>query len=124
MPSTPWTTMLRRARAGLHHAFDIREQDLSAEEKAVLDQAAELVVNKKLGGPASFLLESSRPLNFVTSQMLAFLEPFLAGPLGVKRFAALRGALEKRASIDYFLDAIERLEPGCESSEDPKAPRP
>ena len=128
MHSARVSKMLRRAAAGLRHAFATAEPELTAEEKAVLDEAAALIAKKKLGGPASFLLESSRPLNFVASQMLAFLEPFLAGPLGARRFGSLRGALEKRSSIDYLLRAIDRHEerggaPAASNHTDAKAPR-
>ena len=129
MHSTKLVTMFRRARAGFRHAFAVGDPELTPEEKEVLDRAARIVVAKRLGGPASFLLESSRPLNFVASQMLAFLEPFLAGTLGSKRFAHLQQALEKRASIDYFLDVIERKEargesPMAANETDSRAPRP
>lgn len=129
MHSTKLGTLFKRARAGFRHAFAVGDPELTPEEKEVLDRAARIVVAKRLGGPASFLLESSRPLNFVASQMLAFLEPFLAGSLGPKRFAQLQQALEKRASIDYLLDAIERIETSGESptdanETDSRAPRP
>lgn len=129
MHSTKLETLFRRARAGFRHAFAVGDPELTPQEKEVLEQAARIVVAKRLGGPASFLLESSRPLNFVASQMLAFLEPFLAGTLGAKRFEHLRQALEKRSSIDYFLDAIAGQEarsasPIAANETDSRAPRP
>ncbi len=91
----------------LQHAFAVSEPPLGEEEKAVLDKVGQLVVRKKMETPAVLLLESSRGLNFVASQGLAFFTPLVEPFLSTDDFRQFIRALEKRASIDYLQLTIE-----------------
>jgi hypothetical protein len=80
------------------------------EDDALLDRIAEAVVRWSMSVPAIFLLESSRPLNFVGSQFLHFLSPMVHSVLNAKdldRFALL---LERRDTVEELIRRIERAE--------------
>jgi hypothetical protein len=79
-------------------------------ERILVDRICSEVVRRRLTTPALLLLEMSRPLNYVSAQVLHFLQPFLSA-LGstadAERFARF---LERRGSIEYIADRIEALD--------------
>jgi hypothetical protein len=84
--------------------------ELSPEEREMVERLAGFVVRRRMSGPALMVLESGRPLNFVGSQVLVFLAPFaklVFSPLEYDRFVSL---LEKRQGIDLLIEAIGRRE--------------
>ena len=94
------------------HAFAVEgdRMELGEEDRALVERLAELVVRRRLSAPTLMLLESSRPLTFVGSQVLAFLAPFATlvfAPAEYDRFVSL---LERRKSIDWFVEAIAARE--------------
>ncbi|MEC8991385.1 MAG: hypothetical protein VX656_09090 [Candidatus Latescibacterota bacterium] len=95
------------------HAFaieDAADETLEADEQELIERLAEFVVRRRMSSVALMTLESSRPLNFVGSQALAFLSPLLTlifNSSDVDRFIRL---LEKRRSVDLICDTILELE--------------
>lgn len=79
------------------------------QEKA-LDMVAREVVERRMAAPVMMFLESVRPLNWVASQLMLFLEPFYAWILGFRQIIDLRRALSKRETIPMLIDKIEKLE--------------
>jgi len=71
---------------------------------------AQEVVSRRLAAPATFLLESSRPLSFVASQGLVVLGPFVDAALDVPSYDAFVRMIEKRENVDKLLERIEELE--------------
>jgi hypothetical protein len=77
--------------------------------------------------PAILFLETVRPLNFVSSQVLQFFRPVLsvvADPAACRELAEF---LEHRGSIDYLCRRIEELAgrpPGETRSSDQNHPPP
>jgi hypothetical protein len=55
-------------------------------------------------------LESVRPLNYVGSQVMVFFAPMVRVFFGLPEWDELREVLERRESIGYFLDLIEKKE--------------
>lgn len=102
---------LDRLREGLSHAFAVEgEVEFSDQELALVDRLAEFVVRRRMTAPALMALESSRPLNFIGSQVLAFFQPLLSmifPPEDCDRFVQL---LEKRRSVDLVIDTITQRE--------------
>ncbi len=103
--------MSRRAefRSWWNHAFAVETQaEFTDADQELIDRLARFVTRRGMVAPALLVLESGRPLNFVGSQLLAFLAPFVTlifkGP-DYDRFVAI---LEKRRSIDLIIEAIER----------------
>lgn len=90
-------------RAALANAFSVKEPPLEAEDEALLGRLAEEVARRRLQAPAVLLLESVRPLNFVGSQAMVFLQPFVPAA----SWGRLAAILERRSSIDFLVRKIE-----------------
>lgn len=93
----------------LRHAFaiDPEAETISAEEEVLLAKVAGGVVRRRIEVPAEMFLESVRPLSFLGSQALVFLQPILAmvlQPTEIDKFARL---LEKRSALSRLVSLIE-----------------
>lgn len=87
-----------------------KERLLSPEDEELLDRISRATVRRGLGVPAIFLLESSKPLNFLGSQFLHFLSPMVHSVFDAKdldRFAVL---LERRETVEELIRRIEQAE--------------
>lgn len=95
------------------HAFAVEdESDVTWDEgeRELVQRLAQFVVRRRMSTVALMTLESSRPLNFIGSQALAFLAPLLSlifKTAEVDRFIHL---LEQRRSVDFICDTILELE--------------
>ena len=95
------------------HAFAIEDETdvtWNEGERELVHKLAQFVVRRRMSTVALMTLESSRPLNFIGSQALAFLAPLLSlifKPADVDRFIHL---LERRRSVDFICDTILELE--------------
>jgi hypothetical protein len=81
---------------------------LAPEDLALLDKLARLVVSRGMAAPALLFLESVGPLNFLGSQVLHGLKPFLelvSDPKDVERLALV---LERRESVEQFVSLIQK----------------
>ena len=92
----------------LRNAFALGD-DASFEdaEKALANKLAAFVVRRRMGEAALMLLESMRPLSFLSSQALHALQPFASAvfnPEEYRRFAVMLG---RRGSIPLLIEAIE-----------------
>ena len=85
-------------------------EELTELQLQALDRVAREVVERQMAAPVLMFLESVRPLNWVASQLMLFLEPFYAWILGYKELIDLRRALAKRESIGILIDKIEQYE--------------
>jgi hypothetical protein len=56
--------------------------------------------------PALMVLESGRPLNFLGSQVLAFLSPFLTLVFSREEYERFVDFLEKRGSLPLLIEKI------------------
>ena len=95
--------------AGLRHAFSLDgpHGPLTEADRALLGRLAMAIVVRRMATPALLFLQSLRPLNYVGSQAMVFLRPFIAQALGEKDYGRLAEALERREGIGALLDAIE-----------------
>ncbi len=95
-----------KVRAGFAHAFALEaKRDFSAEDRALLARLADAIVARRMGGPAILFLETVQPLNYMGSQALVFLEPFIR-PRSPD-YGRLAEILESRAAIGELVAAIE-----------------
>lgn len=102
------TIWLQKLRKGLAHAFGTEpEEMLSEEELALLEKVAGFVVRKGMATPAVLFLESMRPLNFVGSQVMVFLQPIVASFFSTQEYEQLANVLERRESIGLLIGRIE-----------------
>jgi hypothetical protein len=77
------------------------------EDRKLIDAVASRVVRMGLAVPAIFFLESTKPLSYVGSQVLVFLEPFVKGVLTVASYDRFVALLEDRSNLEALLRRIE-----------------
>ncbi|MDP6125890.1 MAG: hypothetical protein QGH20_09075, partial [Candidatus Latescibacteria bacterium] len=79
MRSAAGMSFSNRLSDWLSHAFavDTPEQQLTQEDVALLDRVAAMIVKRGLISPAVMFLETAKPLNFIGSQVLVFLNPIV-----------------------------------------------
>lgn len=82
------------------------------EDDALLDKIARMTVRWGMAVPAIFLLESSKPLNFVGSQFLHFLSPMVNSVLNARDLDRLALLLERRDTVEELIRRIEAAEAG------------
>jgi hypothetical protein len=97
-----------RFKAGFKHAFAIGvKEELTPEERAVIEKVAARIRARGLELPAVVFLESTRPLNMLGSQIMVGLQPFVDLVASTADYDALASALEKRVSIDILMRLLE-----------------
>ncbi|MDI6783897.1 MAG: hypothetical protein QME64_07365, partial [bacterium] len=74
-----------------------------------IDKAAQFIVNRRLEVPAIMALQSMTPLNFIGSQTLVVLEPFLGPFFSQEDYQKLIEILEHRDGIELFIQRIEKI---------------
>lgn len=79
-------------------------------DEALLQGIASRIVRMGLAVPAVFFLESSKPLSFIGSQALVFLEPFVKAFLNLKSYDRFTALMEERSSVERLIQKIERSE--------------
>lgn len=103
--------MPSRLRAILRHAFAVGPSGPavpSTEERTALDPLITEIRRRGLVTPAVFFLESVEPLNNVGAQSLYFMQPFATAVLDPLRYAALVNYLERRGSITWLVQELQR----------------
>ncbi|MBI3326937.1 MAG: hypothetical protein HYZ81_09580 [Nitrospinae bacterium] len=102
---------LAKFLAALRHAFAVDTlRVLSAEELDLLDCVARAVVQRRMTGPALVCLESIRPLNYVSSQVMVFLEPLVGNFISTRDYKRIATTLQHRESIQVLITKIEAQE--------------
>ena len=89
----------------------------------LIQKLAAKIVEMKLTAPAIFVLESSKPLSFIGSQALVFLQPVVQAVFPFKEYQEIAVMLEDRENVEKLIVAIEKLDAGDKASGDkPKGP--
>ena len=87
---------------------EILPEDVNPEEREViLKRVSDEIVKRRLTVPAIFLLESCSPLNFIGSQAMIALEPFVRTIFdfsGYRKFALL---MESDENVKKLIELIE-----------------
>jgi len=93
--------------------------DLPPEEqdKALLEAVARKVVQMGLSVPAVFFLESTKPLSFIGSQALVFLEPFVKSIFNLASYDRFVALMEDRSNIEKLIQRIEDLDDQAQKAE-------
>ena len=76
----------------------------------IFDRVTKRIVELGMTVPAILFLESSRPLNFIGSQFLLFLDPFVRIFLNSGDYAEFAEAIGDRDSFELFIQKIERFQ--------------
>ena len=97
-----------RLRHEFAHAFALHPlgRDLTREELALLEKVAAGIVHRGMADPAVLFLESLGPLNFLGSQVLHGLAPFLELVCDPTELERLTSILERRESVERLSDLI------------------
>lgn len=91
-------------------SLDAGYEPLTEPQYALLDRVAAFIVRRRMTVPAIFVLESSKPMNYVGSQAMAFFEPLVHTLFTAPEYTELRLILERRTAIETLLRKIEDLE--------------
>ena len=105
----------QRARGfgkSLKKAFAIEKssEPLSAEDEALLDRMATVVVKRGMARPTVLFLESMGPMNFLGSQAMHFMNPILDLVCETRELEQAARLLERRDSLPRLIALIERKE--------------
>ena len=100
---------IQRFREALQHAFAIPEvKPLTDQERRWLEMLAKEVVRRKMGQPALFLLEGSKPLSHLGSQALVFFKPMISMLFDPENCDRVADLLSRRGSLDKLSELIEK----------------
>ncbi len=101
--------LLGKLRKELVHAFALSPIDptFALEETALLEKVARLIAQRGMTMPALLFLESVGPLNFLGSQVLHGLRPFLELVCDATEMERLATILERRESIPRLTAIIQ-----------------
>jgi len=80
------------------------------DERELIESVARAIVVRGMAAPAILMLESSKPLSFLGSQALHFLEPFVRSLFDSTQFSRFARALENRENVERLLVRIEALD--------------
>lgn len=87
------------------------EEELTPEERDLMHRIAQKIVERGMTVPAILFLESVKPLNYIGSQVMVFLEPFMQAILrSVNDYNLFRKMMEKRDNVERLLQKIEELD--------------
>jgi len=97
----------------LRHAFAI-DPPGSVEptdvQRAVVEKLCVEVARRHLTMPALLMVEMSRPLNYVSAQLLHFFQPLVGVLMNTAEYEAFTTFLEQRGSVDYISQRLEAVD--------------
>ncbi len=101
---------MSKFRNFIKHAFAIKKEtyeDLSNEDKRLIERLANGIVNRGLSVPSVMFLESIKPLSFLSSQTMLFFRPIVTAVFPISSYDRIESLLEKRQSIEWLIRVIE-----------------
>lgn len=98
-------------KRGLKHAFSVgaaqEDEVFKEDEQALAARLAAIIHKRRLTIPATMFLECMQPLNYIGSQAMVFLRPFLTFFFSPKEYDMLQGILERRKGMKMIIEALE-----------------
>lgn len=91
-----------------------------ARRDELVAKVAHAIVCRNLTAPAIFLLESMKPLSFIGSQLMVFLDPLVRAVFDLKGYNDFRLMLERRENVELLLQEIERQDAEWRAGRRPK----
>ena len=76
----------------------------------LIEKIAKKVVDWRLTAPAIVVLESSKPISFVASQVLVFFDPIVKSFFNIRDYERFYTMIEDRENIERLIVAIEEEE--------------
>ena len=90
---------------------DVFASGVSEERRAeLIGKVAKKVVEMRMVVPAILFLESVKPLSFIGSQVMVFLQPFVRAFFSLREYDELALILEDRENVERLILAIERMD--------------
>jgi hypothetical protein len=71
---------------------------------------AKEIVDRRLTAPAIFFLETVKPLSFIGSQAMIFLQPIIQAVFPFRSYNEFSVMMEDRSNVEALLCEMERLE--------------
>lgn len=105
-----------RLRDGLRHAFAIERHGegdkggLTEDELELVRKLANVIVRRGMATPAALFLETFQPLNYIGSQVMFFLRPFMTFIFSAAEYDKMAHILERRCSIEVLIQEIRSAE--------------
>ena len=101
----------------LRHAFAVEgaKTPVTDEERLLVERLCREVVRRHLTTPAVTFAEMSRPLNYLSSQLMQFFSPVASLIFNTSEYQIFAKFLERRESIDIICDTLERMETEAEA---------
>jgi len=90
-------------------------KDMTDEE--LLEAVAGRIVRMRLAVPAVFFLESTKPLSFLGSQLLVFLQPFVQAFLSTGAYERFAHLMEDRKNVEALIRRVEVLDEDLRAEE-------
>lgn len=85
----------------------VTEHPKEERRRALIDKLARKIAAMKLEGPAVFFLEATRPLSFIGSQAMIFLEPLVQTLCPMKDYRDYAELFENRRNVELLIREIE-----------------
>lgn len=86
-------------------------EELTQQRKEeIINKIAQKVVDMKLTPVAIVMLESSKPISFVGSQLMVFFQPIYAAIFPARPYNEIATLLEDRQNVELLIKEIEKLE--------------
>ncbi len=76
----------------------------------IFKKIAEKVVEMKLTPVAIVMLESSKPISFVGSQLMVFFQPIYSAVFPAQPYNEIATLMEDRANVELLIREIEKVE--------------
>jgi hypothetical protein len=110
-PKGFFSQKLNAFRSKSRHAFATAPAEtLTAADVALLERAADVIVQRGMATPAVLFLESVGPMNFLGSQALHFLTPILQVVFPERDVQRVAVLLERRDTLSKLADLIDARE--------------
>jgi len=82
--------------------------DISDEEQSqILEKVARDIAKRRLTAPAIFFLEMGKPFNFLGSQILIGLEPFIRSLFNIRDYRKFALIIERDSNVEQLIRFIE-----------------
>jgi len=80
---------------------------ITEKQDELLRKIASAIAIRGMTAPTVFFFEAVQPLNYIASQFMAYVEPFLTFVIPRDEYNDIQQILEQRKGIDYFLTILE-----------------
>ncbi len=95
----------------LRKAFAIEEKGstLTSKQEEILEKLARKVARWQMGVPAIMFLETIKPLSFIGSQVLVFLDPLVKSIFNLSEYNEYIKLMEDRKNVELLIGKIEDI---------------